>query len=143
MTKFSNQYPTNQNDMKEYLKTSNHKIFKRYCKVLKLQPDKALINKYIEVHKPENIWPEVSKGIRSVGILDMEIYLQDNVAFMIMDTVPDFDHDKAMKKLAGLPRQKEWEEYVSQFQQAGSKADTPEKWEVVERIFDLGKIYRT
>jgi L-rhamnose mutarotase len=64
--------------------------------------------------------------------------LQDNIAFMIMDTVPDFDHEKTMKKLAGLPRQKEWEEYVSQFQQAGDKEATPEKWEPVERIFTLG-----
>ncbi|MCX6334878.1 MAG: L-rhamnose mutarotase, partial [Bacteroidia bacterium] len=79
------------------------------------------------------------EGIREVGILDMEIYLQGNMAFMIMDTVPDFDHEKAMKKLARLPRQKEWEEYVSQSQQAGDKSDTPEKWEVVERIFTLNK----
>lgn len=54
-----------------------------------------------------------------------------------MDTLPDFDHEKAMKKLAGLPRQKEWEEYVSQFQQAGDKSATSEKWEIVERIFVL------
>ncbi len=58
---------------------------------------------------------------------------------MIMDTVPDFDHDKAMKKLATLPRQAEWEEYVSEFQQAGDKEATPEKWLLVERIFELGK----
>jgi L-rhamnose mutarotase len=123
--------------MKEYLKTSNPNSFKRYCKVLKLQPNKSLIKEYIDIHKPENLWPEISEGIRSVGIIDMEIYLQGNLAFMIMDTVPGFDHEKAMKKLAGLPRQKEWEQYVSQFQQAGEKADTPEKWEVVERIFNL------
>jgi L-rhamnose mutarotase len=123
--------------MKEYMKTSTDKKYKRYCKVLKLQPDKSLIKEYIDIHKPKNLWPEISEGIRSVGIIDMEIYLQGNMAFMIMDTVPDFDHEKAMKKLAGLPRQKEWEQYVSQFQQAGEKADTPEKWEVVERIFTL------
>jgi L-rhamnose mutarotase len=67
----------------------------------------------------------------------MELYLYGNTAFMIMDTVPDFNHDEAMKKLAGLPRQKEWEEYVSQFQLAGDKSGTPEKWEVTERIFEL------
>jgi len=123
--------------MSSYPKSPRPDSYKRYCKVLRLQPDQALIRKYIEVHRPENIWPEVSEGIRSVGILDMEIYLQGNIAFMIMDTVPDFDHDEAMKRLAGLPRQKEWEEYVSQFQQAGDKAATPEKWEVAERIFTL------
>jgi L-rhamnose mutarotase len=123
--------------MKTYTKSTSLTDFKRYCKVLKLQDDKDLIKEYINVHKPENTWPEISKGIRDVGIIDMEIYLHGNMAFMIMDTVPDFDHDKAMKKLGSLPRQKEWEEYVSQFQQAGSKADTPEKWQPIERIFKL------
>ena len=124
--------------MKEYTKNSTHPNFKRYCKVLKLQDNKSLINKYIDIHKPKNIWTEIPEGIREVGILDMEIYLHGNMAFMIMDAVPDFDHDKAMKKLADLPRQKEWEEYVSQFQQAGDKADTPEKWQPIGRIFRLG-----
>jgi len=54
-----------------------------------------------------------------------------------MDTVPDFDHNEAMKKLGSLPKQKEWEEYVSQFQQAGDKADTPEKWQTMQRIFRI------
>jgi L-rhamnose mutarotase len=123
--------------MDGYLKQSKQTTYKRYCKVLTLQDDKDLITKYIEVHKPGNTWPEIGKGIREVGIIDMELYLHGNTAFMIMDTVPDFNHDEAMKKLAGLPGQKEWEEYVSQFQNAGSKADTPEKWEVTERIFVL------
>jgi L-rhamnose mutarotase len=123
--------------MNGYLKTTQLPVYKRYCKVLKLQENKELIEKYKEIHKPENIWPVISKGIKEVGIIDMEIYIKDNMAFMIMDTVPDFDHDKAMKKLGSLPKQKEWEEYVSQFQNAGSKADTPEKWEIVERIFAL------
>jgi L-rhamnose mutarotase len=69
----------------------------------------------------------------------MEIYIIGHQAFMIMDTVPDFDHDKAMKELALKPLQKEWEEHVSQFQLAGLKADTPEKWELIERIFELDR----
>src|SRR4030042_880921 len=119
--------------MEGYLKTTQHVNFKRFCKILKLQDDKSMIEKYKNIHKPGAIWPEIPKGIREVGIIDMEIYLHGNLAFMIMDTVPDFDHDKAMKTLANLPRQKEWEEYVSQFQQAGDKAATPEQWQMVER----------
>ena len=121
--------------MKEYKKTN----YKRYCKVLKLQDNKELIEKYREIHKPGKVWPEITRGIREVGIIDMEIYIHGNFVFMIMDTVPDFDHEQAMKRLAGLPKQKEWEEYVSRFQQAGSKSATPEKWEVVERIFELDR----
>jgi len=123
--------------MNEYLKTGVPASFKRYCKVLKLQDDKTLIEKYREVHKPGKVWPVITKGIREAGIIDMEIYLHGNFVFMIMDTVPDFDHEMAMKALAGKPMQKEWEEFVSEFQQAGAKADTPEKWELAERIFLL------
>ena len=123
--------------MKGYIKTTTLPTFNRYCKVLKLQDNKELIEKYKEVHKPGNIWPEIARGIREVGIIDMELYLYGNIAFMIMDTVPGFDHDKAMKQLAGLSQQKEWEEHVSAFQQAGDKSDTPEKWEIVDRIFEL------
>ena len=125
--------------MNGYPKSTSHLKYKRYCKVLKLQENKELIEKYKEIHKPENIWPVISRGIKEVGIIDMEIYIKDNMAFMIMDTLPDFDHEKAMKKLGLLPKQKEWEEYVSQFQNAGSKADTPEKWELTERIFVLDR----
>jgi len=125
--------------MKDYLKKSSYTTFKRYCKVLKLHDNKDLIEKYKEVHQPGKVWPEITRGIREVGILDMEIYIHGNHVFMIMDTVPFFDHDKAMKELALKPKQKEWEEYVSQFQQAGEKSATPEKWEVTERIFELDK----
>lgn len=44
--------------------------------------------------------------MREVGILDMEIYLIDNQAFMIMDLVPNFDHDQAMQTLATKPSRK-------------------------------------
>ncbi len=120
------------------LKTS-HKIpeYKRYCKILKLQENAELIEKYKKVHLPGNIWPEIPAGIREVGIIDMELYIHGSIAIMIMDTVAGFDHEKAMKRLAGLPLQKEWEEYVSAFQNAGDKSATPEKWEVMERIFVL------
>ncbi|MFZ0281719.1 MAG: L-rhamnose mutarotase [Bacteroidales bacterium] len=125
--------------MKSYLKTTTWNSFNRYCKILQLQDNPELIKKYKEVHAPGKVWPVVTKGIREAGILDMEIYIHGTTVFMIMDTVPGFDHDKAMKELAAKPMQKEWEEYVSQFQQAGEKSATPEKWELAERIFELDK----
>ena len=84
--------------MDGYSKTNTMPEYKRYCKVLKLQDNPELLRKYKEVHKPENLWPIISEGIQEVGIIDMEIYIKDNTSFMIMDTVPDFDHDKAMNR---------------------------------------------
>lgn len=110
---------------------------KRYCKTLRLKDDKALIAKYKEVHAPGAAWPEITEGMRQVGILDMEIYLHGTTLFMIMETVPDFDHDAAMKKLGTLPRQQEWEAYVSQFQRASSDAGAADKWVLMKRIYKM------
>lgn len=116
------------------------KQFKRYCKILTLKNDPELIRQYCEVHAMNNGWPEISQGMKEVGIIDMEIYLHDNILFMIMDTVADFDHTKAMTELALKPRQKEWEMYVSKFQNAGADADAGKKWVLMERIYELDQV---
>jgi L-rhamnose mutarotase len=113
--------------------------FKRYCKALKLEDDKELIEAYKSVHAAGAAWPEITQGMLDVGIMDMEIYLLGNQLFMIMDTVPDFNHEKAMKELASKPRQSEWEAYVSKFQKTSSDATAEEKWQMMVRIYKLGE----
>lgn len=113
-----------------------HPACKRYCKTLELRDDPALIKSYIEVHR--KVWPEIIQGIREVGILSMEIYIYKTHLFMIMDTVPDFDHDAAMAELAQKPRQTEWEAYVATFQNASAHSRANEKWQLMENIFQLG-----
>lgn len=111
--------------------------YKRYCKTLSLKDDAQLIEDYKKVHAPNAAWPEITQGMKDVGIIDMEIYILGTRLFMIMDTVADFDHDKAMTELATKPRQSEWEAYVSRFQQTSSEATADEKWQLMERIYKL------
>ena len=92
-----------------------------------------MIEKYIDAHA--HVWPEVIAGQHEVGILSMEIYRHGRSLFMIMDTVDDFDFERDMARLATLPRQAEWEAYVSQFQGASATARSDEKWQLMERIF--------
>jgi len=113
--------------------------FKRYCKTLALKEDAQLIEDYKKVHAPGAAWPEITLGMREVGIIDMEIYILGTRLFMIMDTVADFDHDKAMTELATKPRQSEWEAYVSRFQQSSAEATADEKWQLMERIYKMDK----
>jgi L-rhamnose mutarotase len=121
-----------------YLEDARPTPFKRYCKALSLQADAELLATYRRLHAPGAAWPEITQGMREVGILDMEIYLAGNQAFMLMDTVPDFDHDQAMQTLATKPRQAEWEALVAPFQQTTADATAAEKWQLVERIYKLG-----
>jgi len=111
--------------------------FKRFCKTLTLKDDPELIKNYKKVHAMGAIWPEISKGMKEVGIIDMEIYISENRLFMIMDTVPEFDHEKDMKLLSSKPRQAEWEAYVSKFQGVSENATADEKWQLMDRMFEL------
>lgn len=106
---------------------------KRYCQTLTLVDDEEMIAKYVEVHS--HVWPEVIAGQREVGIVDMQIFRRGHSLFMIMDTVDDFDFERDMARLATLPRQAEWEAYVSQFQGCPSDASSADKWQLMERIF--------
>lgn len=108
---------------------------KRYCQTLTLVDDPASVEAYVEEHR--HVWPVVKEGMRSVGILDMQIYRKDNVLFMIVDTVDGFDWDRDNERLSRLPGQAEWEAHVAGFQ--GFSQDTPsnKKWQLMERIFKL------
>lgn len=114
-----------------------HGPVKRYCQTLSLKNDPALIAEYRKRHSEGKIWPETLAAIREVGILEMEIYILDTTLFMIVETPLDFDWDTAMEKMAALPRQAEWEEYMSVFQQAAPGASSAEKWQLMERMFHL------
>ncbi len=107
---------------------------KRFCQFLTLNPD--TIDEYKYWHESSHIWKEIPFGIKDVGILNMEIYVISNMAFMIVETPIDFDWDKAFGQLATLERQEEWEKFVAPFQLAHN-GRSDEKWQLMERIFSL------
>lgn len=110
---------------------------KRYCQFLEIPDTPELIAKYKECHSKAKQWKEVREGIREVGILEMEIYIYGNKLCMIVETEADFDWNKAMARLATLPRQAEWEAYVSALQGCDPNATSDQKWQLMERMFYL------
>ncbi len=113
------------------------KDIKRYCRMLDLNLSEELIKEYRFRHSKEGVWPEIVKGIKEVGILEMELWLLGNRAVMILETPADLDLDAAFDRLATLPRQQEWEDYMSVFQNAKKGATSSEKWQPMEQIFHL------
>lgn len=112
---------------------------KRYCQTMDLKDNPELIAEYVKRHSEAEAWPEIRDGIREVGILEMEIYILGTRLFMIVETPLDFDWETAMVRLATLPRQAEWEAYMSIFQQADATATSAEKWQLMDRMFYLYK----
>jgi L-rhamnose mutarotase len=110
---------------------------KRYVQTMDLKDDPELIAEYKRRHSQAQAWPEIQAGIREVGILDMQIFILGMRLVMIVETPVDFEWEPAMARLATLPRQQEWEDYMAIFQQCAEGATSDEKWQMMERIFYL------
>ena len=123
--------------MEGYVQTISDGKIKRYVQFLEISDAPELIAQYRKWHSQEYNWKEVRDGIREVGILEMEIYLLGGRLVMIVDAPVDFRWSEAMKRLATLPRQAEWEALVSKFQGCRPDARSDEKWQPMERIFRL------
>jgi len=108
-----------------------------YCRTLELRNNPELIKEYRRRHEKGNVWQEIIDGIKQVGILEMEIYILGTRLFMIVETPADLDLEAAMNKLATLPRQAEWEAYMSELQDTSADATSDEKWQMMERMFYL------
>ena len=110
---------------------------KHYCRTLELRDNPELIKEYRRRHQQGNVWQEIIDGIKQVGILEMEIFLVGTRLVMIVEAPAELDLDAAMERLSTLPRQAEWERYMSELQDAAADATSDEKWQIMERIFYL------
>lgn len=110
---------------------------KRYVQFLEIKDSPELIARYVECHDKDHAWKEIRDGIREVGILEMELYIIGNKVVMIVETPLDFDWSESMSRLATLPRQAEWERFVSMMQGCDPDASSDEKWRLMERMFYL------
>lgn len=123
--------------MKGYVQTISEGKIKRYVQYLEISDDPELIELYCKYHSEAHHWKEIRDGIRQVGILEMELYRIGNHLVMIVDAPADFDWEESMNRLAILPRQAEWEAFVSKFQGCDANAKSTDKWQPMERIFKL------
>ena len=114
---------TMETSIKSYAAKEHHQPVKRYCRTLDLRDDPKLIAEYRRRHSQAEIWPEV--------------YILDTRLFMIVETALDFDWDTAMERLATLPRQQEWEDYMAIFQLVTPGSTSAQKWQPMERMFHL------
>ena len=110
---------------------------KRYCYACDLKDDPKLIVDYIERHKPENIWPEITKSIRDAGIMDMQIYHIANRLFMIIETENTFNPQEKADMDAINKKVQAWETLMWKFQEALPVANPGQKWVEMNQIYKL------
>lgn len=108
---------------------------KTLIQTLQLVDDPEAIAAYKKAH--DEIWPEITAGIRSVGISRMDLFLHGATAVMLVEYPGDLDIDAAFARLASLPRQQEWEQHVAQWQQCDPHSSSAAKWAPMRQIFHL------
>lgn len=123
--------------MDGYIQRPHEGLVKRFVQTLDLRDDPEMIREYRKWHSEEFHWREIREGIKAVGIIEMEIYILGTRLVMIVDAPEDFNWTEAMNRLATLPRQAEWETFVSRLQGCSPDARSDEKWQMMERMFRL------
>jgi L-rhamnose mutarotase len=129
-----NQYNASEGQLKLNIKEK-----KRFISHLFLQENNELLEEYIQIHARGMAWREITQNMKTVGVLDMELYINGYDAFLLMDTVLDFDIIEKGKLWTTLPREQEWQTYVSKYQRIDPQAKTMEKWKNL-RLVKINKI---
>lgn len=105
-----------------------------FAKAIDLHDDPARIAEYVAHHRA--VWPEVTDGLRRIGIRSMRIYLGGNRLFMTIETDDDFDPAR-YQDYASDPRTREWDALMRGFQNPAPFALAGEWWTDLTEVFDL------
>src|SRR5262249_25324671 len=110
---------------------------KTYCLTLDLHDDAELIEEYKHYHQPENIWPEVVRSIRTMGVISEQIYLHGTRLVMILNTTDGFSFEDKAAADRQNPKVQQWEELMWKYQRPLAGARPGEKWIPMEKIFEV------
>jgi len=101
-----------------------------------LKDDPQGIGEYLRHHRA--VWPEVTDGLRAIGIRGMRIFRGGTRLFMVIEADDAFDPARDYQSYAQAPRTREWDALMRRFQQPAPFAAPGEWWTPLEEVFDLG-----
>jgi L-rhamnose mutarotase len=108
---------------------------KQYCLALDLKDDPALIAEYEAYHRA--VWPEVLESIRLSGIERLDIYRWGNRLCMLLEADENFSFEAKAASDADNQKVQEWENLMWNYQQSLPGAKPGEKWQLMNKIFEL------
>lgn len=109
---------------------------KKIAYTIDLVDDPVLADEYCALH--QDVWPEVRHGLRSVGVVALDIFRHDRRLFLLMEVTDDFDADVGLPAyLDTHPRCREWEALMDRFHAPLPGARPGEKWCAMEQVCRL------
>lgn len=104
---------------------------KSICFVMKIKTDK--IKDYIDIHKTENVWPEIFQNLKIAKINKLKIYLLENNAICYLESE---DPIKSLKILGQQKTQIEWNKVTSDFMETQPEYDSTKIVEELKNVFE-------
>ena len=108
---------------------------RRFCLMLDLKDDEALIAEYKRYHA--DVWPEVKASLVDAGIEEMEIFFAGTRLVMIIDVNDSFSFARKAAMDAANPKVQEWETIMAEFQQTLPLSTPEQKWVILDKVFQL------
>lgn len=104
---------------------------------LNLKDDPQAIETYKSYH--QDVWPEVERALKRVGITSMKIFLVGRKLFMYMETIDEFEPERDFARyLSDHSRCRQWDDLMQTFQEKIPEAGENEWWALMEPVYDLG-----
>jgi L-rhamnose mutarotase len=109
---------------------------KQYGRTILLKDDPKIIERYLEHHR--TIWPEVERGLKSIGIERMLIFMLGRQLFMFMETIDSFEPERDFARYEAMsPRNREWQQLMASMQEPVPDARPGEWWAEMKLVFSL------
>jgi len=102
----------------------------RVAMTLDIKRDK--LEQYYELH--QNVWPEVKAALHSVGVRNLSLWVWGTRMFYYCEYVGEEPFDDAMARYAEMPRVKDWEAQMHQFQERLPGSDGDVWWQPMRNI---------
>ena len=107
-----------------------------FAQALDLVDDPVRIAEYDAYHA--KVWPEVVRGLRTIGITRMKLFRSGNRLFMYCEADDDFDPEENYQNYTRLPRCEEWDQLMRAYQQRIPTASPQGPWWTpMQLLFDL------
>jgi L-rhamnose mutarotase len=110
---------------------------KTFAQAIDLIDDPDRIATYERYHT--QIWPEVTRGLRALGIERMHIWRTENRLFMTFEAPDDFNPDRDYQTYTKNARCREWDELMRSYQRRIPSVTNAEDgwWTPMDLVFDL------
>lgn len=111
----------------------------RHGLVIGLKRD--VLDEYVDLHKPENVWPGITQLLRDCNITNYSIYLGElndgNLYLFAYFEYCGDDFDADMQKMAASPVMKDWWELTDPMQIPQKARKEDEHWMDMEEVFHM------